>query len=94
MLAKRIFQPEIKKEQVTPTKESLLNKIKLTHYNTISEMIKHENYNEEPVRKMLSELEKEGEIVVLDDKAIRVKPIFPIAIALLLFFSITILPNL
>ncbi|GED04463.1 hypothetical protein [Bacillus atrophaeus] len=94
MNAAQAIQRKIKKEHVTPTKESLLKSIRESKYITISKLLKYGNSNNELVMSLITELEAQGEIFVFDDKIIAVSPQITLSLIGLLFFGTVILEHL
>ncbi|MHA6489204.1 hypothetical protein [Bacillus cabrialesii] len=90
--ATQAIQRQIKKEHVTPTKESLLKSIRESKYTTISKLLKYGDSNK--VITHIAELESQGEIIVFDDKIIAVSPRISLSLIGLLFFGTVIFGNL
>lgn len=90
--AAQAIQRQIKKEHVTPTKESLLKSIRESKYTTISKLLKYGDSNK--VMTHIAELESQGEIIVFDDKIIAVSPQITHSLIGLLFFGTVIFGNL
>lgn len=90
--ATQAIQRQIKKEHVTPTKESLLKSIRESKYTTISKLLKYGDSNK--VMTHIAELESQGEIIVFDDKIIAVSPRISLSLIGLLFFGTVIFGNL
>ncbi|MEK4692387.1 hypothetical protein [Bacillus sp. FSL W8-1202] len=90
--ATQAIQRQIKKEHVTPTKESLLKSIRESKYTTISKLLKYGDSNK--VMTHIAELESQGEIIVFDDKIIAVSSRITLSLIGLLFFGTVIFGNL
>ncbi|MEC0285533.1 hypothetical protein [Bacillus subtilis] len=92
--AAQAIQRQIKKEHVTPTKESLLKSIRESKYTTISKLLKYGNSNNELVMLHIADLESQGEIIVFDDKIIAISPRITLSLIGLIFFGTVIFGNL
>ncbi|MCY7751724.1 hypothetical protein MOB18_21950 [Bacillus inaquosorum] len=90
--AAQAIQRQIKKEHVTPTKESLLKSIRESKYTTISKLLKYGDSNK--IMTHIADLESQGEIIVFDDKIIAVSPRITLSLIGLIFFGTVIFGNL
>ncbi|MEC1666380.1 hypothetical protein [Bacillus mojavensis] len=90
--AAQAIQRQIKKEHVTPTKESLLKSIRESKYTTISKLLKYGDSNK--IMTHIADLESQGEIIVFDDKIIAVSPRITLSLIGLIFFGTIIFGNL
>lgn len=90
--AAQAIQRKIKKEHVTPTKESLLKSIRESKYTTISKLLKYGDSNK--IMTHIVDLESQGEIIVFDDKIIAVSPRITLSLIGLIFFGTVIFGNL
>ncbi|MED1738154.1 hypothetical protein P4U97_01215 [Bacillus swezeyi] len=88
----RVYKTEIKKEQVTPTKESLLQILNEFNYSTIEEILVHADFDKTALTTVLHELENQGELIVIGNKIITITTLFATTMAFLFFAAIAILP--
>ncbi|MEK4448675.1 hypothetical protein N1I81_22835 [Bacillus sp. FSL M8-0052] len=92
MSALRAIEPKLKKEQVTPTKESLLQTIHEFNYSTVDEVLVHTDFDKTAVTTLLHELESHGEIIVIGNNIITITTLFATGMVVLFFAFTAILP--
>ncbi|MEC1050914.1 hypothetical protein P9B97_02305 [Bacillus paralicheniformis] len=94
MIALRAIQPKTKKEQVTPTKESLLQILKEFNYSTIDEILLHTEFEKAALKNLVIELANQGEIILIGNRIFNITTRHAVGMALLLFTFTAILPTL
>ncbi|MEC0709694.1 hypothetical protein P8881_19410 [Bacillus haynesii] len=92
MIALRAIHPKTKKEQVTPTKESLLQILKEVNYSTIDEILLHTEFDKAALNKLVTDLANRGEIILIGNRIFNITTRHAVGMALLLFTFTAILP--